>query len=188
MAVSSIEATAGSSSANSYITTADGDVYAEDHLGTLNWTTASADDQARALLAATARLDELQWVGSRATTPQALAWPRLDASCCEKSYDSETIPPEVEAACFDLAELLLGDAGAFSTVAQVTGDLVPGIPNDNLSSASLGNGALSLSFKNSTAPVYLNALNVLPSLRQLLGCLCLSKPASSIGCIAVLRA
>lgn len=188
MAVSSIVATAGSSSANSYISVATASDFADDRLGTLNWTTASADDRAKALLTATARLDELQWVGSRATTTQALAWPRLEASCCEKSYDSETIPPEVEAACFDLAELLLGNATAFSTVAQVTGELVRGIPNANLSSASLGNGALSLSFKNSTAPVYLNALNVLPSLRQLLGCLCLSKPASSVGSIAVLRA
>jgi hypothetical protein len=188
MAVSSIEATAGSSSANSYITTADGDAYADNRLGTLNWTTASVDDQARALLAATARLDELEWVGSRATTTQALAWPRLDAACCEKSYDSETIPPEVMAATFDLAELLLGNAGAFSTVAQVTGELVPGIPNVNLASASLGNGALSLSFKDPIAPVYLNAINVLPSLRQLLGCLCLSKPSSSVGVVAVRRA
>jgi hypothetical protein len=188
MAVSSIIATAGSSSANSYISIVEADGYADNYLGTLNWSTASATDKARALLAATARLEELEWIGRRATTTQALSWPRAEARCGEKHYDDQMIPPEVKQATFDLAELLLGDAGAFSTVAQVSGELVPGIPNANLSGASLGNGALSLSFKNNSAPVYLNALNVLPSLRQLLGCLCLTNPASSFKVIAVRRA
>jgi hypothetical protein len=94
----------------------------------------------------------------------------------------------VKRACWELAELLLGDADAFSTVAQVTGELVPGIPNANLRSASLGNGALDLEFKDGGgAPLYRNALNVLPSLVPLLGCLCTSAPASSVGTVRLVR-
>lgn len=183
-----IDATIGGAAANSYITVAEGTSYADDVLGTLNWTTASTDNRTRALLAATARLDELSWIGERAATTQSLAWPRSAAECGEHSYTTSEIPAPVKRACWELAELLLGDADAFSTVAQVTGELVPGIPNANLRSASLGNGALDLEFKDGGgAPLYRNALNVLPSLVPLLGCLCTSAPASSVGTVRLVR-
>jgi hypothetical protein len=185
-----IVATAGGTTSNSYITVAEGTTYADDVLGTAPWTAASADNRIRALLAATARLDELDWIGTMAATTQALAWPRKDASCGEKDYASTVIPEEVKRGCFELANLLLKDIAAdpFSTVAQVSGELVPGISNQALRAVNLGNGALSLDFKDaSSAPSVRNALNVLPSLATLFGCLCLTSPVSTVRRIALSR-
>lgn len=185
-----IDATVGGVSANSYITVAEGDAFAADVLGTVAWTAATDDNQIRALLAATARLDELQWIGERAATTQRLAWPRTGAECGEKSYADDVIPAEVKRGTFELANLLLTDVTVdpFSTVAQVTGELVPGISNQALKAVNLGNGALSLDFKDaSSAPSVRNALNVLPSLAQLFGCLCLTSAASTVRRIALSR-
>ena len=187
-----INATVGGVAANSYITVAEGDTLAADVLGTVAWTLATSDNKIRALLIATARLDELEWIGARAdtTTPQALAWPRTDVECGEKVYTSLVIPEEVKVGTFDLANLLLGDTTTdpFSTVAQVTGELVPGIANQALKAVNLGNGALSLDFKDASgAPSVRNALNVLPSLATLFGCLCLTSPFSSVRRIALSR-
>lgn len=185
---SAIVSTPGGASSNSYITLSEGTDYADDALGTTQWSSATTDNRTRALLAATARLDELEWIGERATTTQALAWPRSGAECGEHSYGSDVIPAPIKRATWELAELLLGDVDAFSTVAQQTNELVPGIPNANLRSASLGNGALDLTFKDGAmAPTYKNALNVLPSLVMLLGCLTLSSAASSMGTIRLVR-
>lgn len=185
-----IDATVGGTSANSYITVAEGDTFAGDVLPTPAWSAATSDNKIRALLAATARLDELEWVGTRATTTQSLAWPRADAKCGEKDYDDDVIPAEVKRGTFELANLLLTDVTVdpFSTVAQVTGELVPGISNQALKSVNLGNGALSLDFKDaSSAPSVRNALNVLPSLATLFGCLCLTAPVSTVRRIALSR-
>jgi hypothetical protein len=188
-----ILATVGDAAANSYITVAEGDAYAADVLPTPAWTTATADNKIRALLAATARLDELEWIGGRTdtTTPQALAWPREGAACGEKDYDDDVVPIEVKRGTFELANLLLKDVTVdpFSTVAQVTGELVPGIANQALKAVSLGNGALSLDFKDASgAPSVRNALNVLPSLVTLFGCLCLTAPFSAVRRITLSRA
>jgi hypothetical protein len=185
-----IVATVGDATANSYITVAEGDTYAADVLPSPAWSAATSDNKIRALLAATARLDELEWVGERAATTQRLAWPRSGAECGEKVYTSTVIPPEVQRGTFELANLLLGDitTDPFSTVAQVTGELVPGIANQALKAVNLGNGALSLDFKDaSSAPSVRNALNVLPSLAQLFGCLCLTSAVSTVRRIALSR-
>jgi hypothetical protein len=187
---SAIDATVGGTAANSYITVAEGTAFADDVIGTVAWTGASADNRIRALLAATARLDELEWIGAQTATTQALAWPRTGAKCGEKDYSNNVIPAEVKRGTFDLANLLLSDTTTdpFSTVAQVTGELVPGISNQALKSVNLGNGALSLDFKDaSSAPSVRNALNVLPSLATLFGCLCLTSPVSTVRRIALSR-
>jgi len=185
-----IDATVGGSSANSYITVVEGDTFAGDVIPTPAWSAATSDNKLRALLAATARLDELDWVGSRAATTQALAWPRQDAKCGEKDYAKTVIPPEIKRGAFELANLLLKDptVDPFSTVAQVTGELVPGISNQSLKSVNLGNGALSLDFKDASgAPSVRNALNVLPSLATLFGCLCLTSAVSTVRRVALSR-
>jgi len=74
-----IVATAGSATANSYITLSD----AEDLIDGLikdddvvAWASASADDKNRALYTATQRIDRERFLGARATDTQALQWPR----------------------------------------------------------------------------------------------------------------
>lgn len=179
-------ATPGASNANSYITVAEGTAYADLRLGTTNWGTASADDRGRAVIAATLALDALEWIGSKASSTQALLWPREDAKCGEKDYDSSTIPPELKQATFDLADTLLAKPTALTGGNAGLTELIPGIPNADLQSAQID--VLNVTFKatGSGAPAQRNALTVLPHLRGLLGCLCLSKPAGT-GAIRVSR-
>ena len=74
-----IVATAGSATANSYITLSDADdlidgfVQDEDVVA---WASATDDQKNRALYTATQRLDRERFKGARATDTQALQWPR----------------------------------------------------------------------------------------------------------------
>lgn len=72
-----IDATIGGASANSYQTVAESDTYFGDRLNADAWFDASADNKARAKIMATRRLNRENWYGERATTTQALAWPRI---------------------------------------------------------------------------------------------------------------
>lgn len=180
-----VTATVGSASANSYITVATGDDMTGLYLGTLAWSSASTDNKGRALIMATRYLDELDWIGSRASTTQALAWPRNDAECGELSYANSVIPQPIKQACFDLAEALLSSPTLLGGSGAGNAELIPGIPNASLRSASVD--VISVQFKDGAVPNSQNALNVLPHLRQVLGCLCLSKPVGAGGAVRVLR-
>ena len=75
----SIVATAGSSSANSYLTLSDADdlidgLVKDDDV--VAWASASTDDKNRALYTATQRIDRERFLGAKATDTQALQWPR----------------------------------------------------------------------------------------------------------------
>jgi len=74
-----ITATAGSASANSYLTLAEAqaivDGMVEDGDSTA-WGNASDDQKNRALYTATQRLDRERFLGARTTDTQALQWPR----------------------------------------------------------------------------------------------------------------
>lgn len=180
-----VVATAGASNANSYITVATGDDLANVYLGALGWSSASTDNKGRALIMATRYLDELEWIGNRATTVQALAWPRTDATCGEWSFGSGVIPQPIKQATFDLAEALLSSPTLLGGSGAGNAELIPGIPNASLRSASVD--VISVQFKDGAVPNSQNALNVLPHLRQVLGCLCLSKPVGAGGAVRVLR-
>ena len=180
-----VTATAGSASANSYLSVAGGDALANLALGTLAWSTASSDDKGRALITATRHLDELEWAGYRAGSTQALAWPRSGIVLDGVSLSSTTIPEQVEQACFDLAEALLTTPTLLSGGNSNLGELIPGIPNASLQSASVD--VINVTFKQGGAPVVLNALTVLPSLVGTLGALCISVPKGNSGTIKVFR-
>lgn len=179
-----IIATAGASNANSYITVADGDALANVTLGTLKWATATTDNKGRALIMATRYLDQLSWVGTKASTTQSLVWPRTDAACGELSYSNTVIPSPVKQACFDLAEALLTTPTLLSTTGPGNAELIPGIPNASLKSARVD--VIAVDFRDGAIPSSRNALNVLPGLRQTLGCLCASVPVGT-GNVKVLR-
>lgn len=178
-------ATVGASNANSYLSVAAAGDLANLYLGTLQWAGASADDKARSLIMATRYLDELKWVGSRASSTQALAWPRMDASCDEKTYGDAVIPPELQQATFDLAEALLGDNSLLGGTGAGSAELIPGIPNANLKRASVD--VISVEFNSTQQADSKNALAVVPHLSKLLGCLCLSSASSAYGSVRVLR-
>jgi hypothetical protein len=182
-----IVSTIGGATSNSYLTVAEATTISDTLLGTLAWTSATTDQQNRALVMATRLIDQLSWVGERASTTQALAWPRTDAECDELEYGSDEIPEPITLGQFDIAEALLGDPDVLTgRQGSLAGELVPGIPNASLKALRLD--VLSLDFKNdSSGYVRRNILNVLPHLVDTFGCLCLSGPASAYGTKRVLR-
>jgi hypothetical protein len=180
-----VVATVGASDANSYLSVAAADSIAGTMLSTLKWGTATTDEKGKALIAATRYLDQLDWVGSKASTTQALLWPREEATCGEKSYANNVIPDEVKYATFDLADALLNDTTLLKPANAGLAELIPGIPNADLKSASVD--VLRVDFRDGGAPKVQNALTVLPHLVGVLGCLCLSSPSTSVGRVAVLR-
>ncbi|MFZ9959900.1 MAG: DnaT-like ssDNA-binding protein [Candidatus Limnocylindrus sp.] len=179
-----ITATAGASNANSYLTVAQADTLADDYLGTLKWSSATTDNKGRALIMATRYLDQLSWIGTRASTTQSLAWPRTDAECGEWSFLSTVIPDPIKQGCFDLAEALLTTPTLLTTAGPGNAELIPGIPNASLKSARVD--VIAVDFRDGAVPSSRNALNVVPSLRQTLGCLCTSVPVGT-GNVRVLR-
>lgn len=124
-----VDATVGGANSNSFLTVADANAIANNVLDVTAWTAASTDDKGRALIMATTSLTVLDWVGTRATTTQALAWPRTDAVINGREVPDNEIPREVKQGTFDLALALLQDSG---TAAGGDGELVPGIPNAGL--------------------------------------------------------
>ena len=180
-----VVATVGAANANSYLSVAAADDLADDYLGPLNWTAATTDNKGRALITATRYLDQLEWLGSRATTTQSLAWPRSGAECGEWSFEDDEIPAPIRQAAFDLAEALLGAPALLRGPGAGNAELIPGIPNASLKSARVD--VISLEFRDGAVPNNQNALNVLPGLRQTLGCLCLSMPIGGSRSIRVLR-
>jgi len=117
-----INATAGSSTANSFIDRDTAQLYFDGRLYSDAWTNASETDQNKALVSATNRLNQERWVGAPTTqvTPAALQWPRygvIDAarnaerdpwgSSFTPYLNSATIPVWLENATCELALVLL---------------------------------------------------------------------------------
>lgn len=75
---STIVATVGSASANSYATLAEAATYWDNRLNNGAWAIASADNRTRALLMAAKRLDAILMIGRRVDTTQVMEWPRWD--------------------------------------------------------------------------------------------------------------
>ena len=182
-----VVATTGSEEANSYLTVNAADGIANTMVATLKWSTATTDNKGRALITATRYLDQLEWIGERASTTQALQWPRSEASCGDKAYDDDVIPAEIKYATFDLADALLSNPNLFTGGNAGLGELIPGIPNADLRSARVD--VLAVEFRDAAggAPTVKNALTVLPHLVGILGCLTTSTLNTSVGRIAVVR-
>src|SRR5262247_1853050 len=77
MPLPTLDTTIGGANANTYVTLQAAEDYHDARLNSEAWTAASADDKTRALLMAAKKLDSENWLGSRATSTQRLAWPRL---------------------------------------------------------------------------------------------------------------
>ena len=180
-----VVATAGASNANSYLTVAAADDLADLYLGTLNWASASTDNKGRALIMATRYLDELSYIGEKTAATQALLWPRTEAECGDWSFTNSEIPKPIQQATFDLAEYLLGDSSALSGAGAGSAELIGGIPNANLRRAQID--VINVEFNTTPQADSKNALNVLPHLSKVLGCLCTSTAASAFGSRTVLR-
>lgn len=104
-----LDATVGGTDSNSYITVADATTYFDERLKPVDvWTNASSDDQIRALITSTRRLDAEDWEGVKVTTGQALDWPRYSATDEDgEEYDNAVIPQVVKDATCETALALL---------------------------------------------------------------------------------
>lgn len=123
MPAPTLDATAGGAAANVYVDAAGATAILAARLYTDAWDDADADTRARALLTATALLDEREWIGYKASTAQALKWPRT----CVQDEDrrlvsSAAIPPFIATATALLALALLSEAAvaAQQSTAQST--------------------------------------------------------------------
>ena len=184
-----VDASVGGAASNSYLTVAAADAIADLQLGTLTWegATVTTDDKSRALIAATAYLDQLSWIGSKASTAQALLWPRSDVECGDKVYASDVLPAELTRGTFDLANALLATPTLLTPAPAGFSELIPGIPNANLKRATVDVLTVEFQTPGAGAPAARNALTMLPHLIDLFGCLCLSSPRGSVGTIRTVR-
>lgn len=115
-----VVATAGATNANSYATVAEGTTYFDERLQTDNWT--DADNQARALIMATRRIDTLRFEGEKAASGQALKWPRISVFDDNgDEYASDSIPTLVKHATFEEALRILNDNASSKDTFAVTG-------------------------------------------------------------------
>jgi hypothetical protein len=111
--------TPGSATADSYISATDAEAYHTDR-GNTAWLDVGPDAQEAALRRATAWLDgRYRWVGTLASTAQALGWPRVGAWDAEgREVASNVVPLRIrqataEAALYALtADLLAPQRGA----------------------------------------------------------------------------
>lgn len=182
-----VTATAGSASANSYLTVAAADAIANTMVGTLAWGSATTDDKGPALITATNGLETLSWTGTRATSTQALSWPRVDASCGDKEIADDDIPREIELACFDLANALLGDPTLLRSTPGA-GELVTGVPNRDLRRLKLDVMELEWrEFETPSGAAQITPLTALPHLASILGCLTTSGTGSGRGKLCALE-
>lgn len=104
-----IDATVGGTDANSYATIAEGNTYHDNHPYPDTWLDADDDQKCRALVTATRLLDTwYEWVGTVASSDQALLWPREDAYGPNGYLHlSDEIPTRIKDATCELARQLL---------------------------------------------------------------------------------
>ena len=102
-----ITATAGSASANSFITLVEAQAFMDARLNSTKWDSATTDNQNRALVEATRELSALRWQGNRTDTTQVLSWPRFWAvdpdSPTSDYFASTVIPQRIKDATAELA-------------------------------------------------------------------------------------
>lgn len=119
-------ATVGGSTANSYATVAEAETFFDGRLGVTAWLNADEDDKARALIQATHRIDQEDFVGNpvlplndrnTSGSTQALKWPRYWATAPDGwHYDQNQIPTQVQRATMLLAlAILSGDFDSTQT-------------------------------------------------------------------------
>ncbi len=102
-------ATVNGATSNSFITVAEADTYWATNLYATNWDGATTANKEKALKMATRILDEkVAWVGTRATSTQALGWGRTDVTWDGTTISSTTMPIQIQSATAQFAGDLLG--------------------------------------------------------------------------------
>lgn len=127
---STLVVTVGGASSNSYVTLAVFNTYCEQRLNVDSFDEAQPDDKIRALLMATRRLDRENWIGQKASTTQALVWPRSGIYKPDgygEQYSSAEIPQLVKDAQCELALAYLGGYGAATSSDSISEFSIDGV-------------------------------------------------------------
>ena len=134
MADAVLVATVGGTSSNSYLTLAAAQLYMDTRPTVAEWTAATTNAQNQALISATFRLEQEEYLGVITDRDQALKWPRSGLTDEDgRQYDDDDIPTPIERACCEVAlallkdELTLGDIGleGFENVQVGSLDVTP---------------------------------------------------------------
>lgn len=151
-----VETGAGLANANSYVSRADGDAYADTRLYATAWTGASADDKDRALIQATRTLDqEFQFNGYKANSAQALQWPRIECPDPDApGYSSSIALQFIPGAYVDptVVPQAVKDATIELAIALLTGDRTGDAQGDGIKKVAIA-GALEIEFNGQSAPL-----------------------------------
>ncbi len=100
-----VETGSGSSTANSYASTAAADAYASDR-GLTDWAALTTGNKEIALVKATDYIEatyRTAWQGYRVSGTQALSWPRSDVFVDEFAVAANIVPTAVVNACIEMA-------------------------------------------------------------------------------------
>ena len=110
----SLDATPNGANSDSFMTVAEADSYYATNLYSTTWVGSNTDSKEKALKMATRILDEkVAWVGTRATSTQALGWGRTDVTWDGTTVSSTTVPIQIKNATAEFAgELLVSDLTA----------------------------------------------------------------------------
>lgn len=111
------DSTLGGAAATSYIDVAAADAYFETRLNATAWTALDNAGKQKALMAATARLEQEKFVGLKLSASQALKWPRVGAYDDDgRLYPTDRQPKEIIAATCEQALVLInaGDSDILS--------------------------------------------------------------------------
>lgn len=115
-----LNATVGSPDANSYVTVAEANAYFSDRVHSSAWE--DFEDRASALITASQMLDwYVKWKGYKATSEQAMGWPRVNVVRRDgTTVADDIIPSEVKVAAYELALASLdGDRTADDPMAGI---------------------------------------------------------------------
>lgn len=111
MAFPTLIATVGGASSNTYATELEADTWLEFRLGASAWANFSEELKAQALVTATRDLDTLTFIGTKASSTQALEWPRSSTS-----YSADTLPAALVRATIELAFVYASELTADATL------------------------------------------------------------------------
>jgi hypothetical protein len=109
---------------NSYVTVAEASAYFEDRIDVAAWTSAEDAEKSKALVTASAMLNDLRWIGVAISESQTLAFPRTGTYFdprlgCDITL-SDTTPTRIINATYELAYHLLNNDGLLDDVGTVT--------------------------------------------------------------------
>lgn len=109
-----LDATIGSAAANSYVLRSEANTYFTDRVSAAIWTGSSDALKDQALITASQRLDQEEFVGTRQTIVQAMKWPRLGViNFLNDEWVAEsTLPVPLKEATYELALHLLTDTSS----------------------------------------------------------------------------